>query len=87
MNLEDLRRMRQIGEEYEKLLDELLNLIFQKAPNCLALEFNDSLTPVFATNQVKSKALLALPYKCNNKIGYIVITEEGKIVLKMKKEI
>ena len=80
MKLEDIKRMREIGEEYDKLLNEVLNLIFEKAPNCLALELTDSLYPVFAVDQVKSKALLVFPYRCQGKDGYIVITEDGKIV-------
>ena len=81
VKIDEIKRMRQIGEEYEKLLDNLLNLIFQKASNCLALELDDSLTPIFATTQVKTpNSLLAFPYKCNGKIGYIVVTEDGKLV-------
>lgn len=80
MNLDDVKRMREIGEEYDKLLDLVLNTIFTKVPQCMALELTDSLSPIFSTTQVKSKALLAFPYKCDNKIGYIVITEDGKLI-------
>jgi len=80
MELKDIKRMKEIGEEYDRLLNETLNLIFKKAPNCLALELTDSLSPVFSVDQIKTKALLAFRYRCQGKDGYIAITEEGKIV-------
>lgn len=80
MDITMIKRMREIGEEYDKLLNEVLNLIFKKVPDCLALELTDSLMPIFATDQVKAKALVAFPYRCRGKDGYIVIQEDGKIV-------
>ncbi|EZQ03145.1 hypothetical protein CM19_09970 [Candidatus Acidianus copahuensis] len=71
------KRMRDIGNEYENLLNELLNFLFKIIPECIALEMEDSLIPVYSTSVLKTKGILAFPYKCKGEIGYIVLTQEG----------
>ncbi|WP_231112457.1 hypothetical protein [Stygiolobus azoricus] len=80
MRLEDLERMRELALEYDKLLNEVLNEIQPLARECLALELDDTLSPVFAVENVRTQnAILAFPYKCGEKVGYLVITKEGKV--------
>ena len=78
--MEEIKRMREIGEEYDKLLDKVLNTLHEIIPTCLALSMEDSLFPIYAVNNVRTKGLLAFPYKCEDKIGFVIITEEGKVV-------
>ncbi|MEJ2771778.1 hypothetical protein [Stygiolobus sp. CP8521M] len=80
MRVEDLERMRELALEYDKLLNEVLNEVQPLVRECLALELDDTLSPVLAVENVKTQnAILALPYKCGEKIGYLVITKEGKV--------
>ena len=69
--LEKAKRLRELGDEYENLLN--------KIPHCLAMNFEDSLMPVYSISGLKTKGLLAFPYKCGNKIGYVVIGEDGEL--------
>ncbi|QKR00155.1 hypothetical protein GWK48_07005 [Metallosphaera tengchongensis] len=81
MNLiEKARRMREIGDEYENLLNEMLNALFKVIPNCVALNMDDSLMPIYAVSALKTEGLLAFPYSCNGKPGYVVIRIDGELV-------
>jgi len=75
--LEKAKKLRNLGDEYENLSNSLLNDLFKLIPDCLALNIDDSLMPIYATAGLKTKGLLAFPYKCRGKIGYVVIGEDG----------
>ncbi|MEM3856818.1 MAG: hypothetical protein QW108_04305 [Saccharolobus sp.] len=77
--LEKAKRLRELGDEYENLLNDVINELFKKIPHCLAMNFEDSLMPVYSISGLKAKGLLAFPYKCGNKIGYVVIGEDGAL--------
>ncbi|BCU70908.1 hypothetical protein [Stygiolobus caldivivus] len=80
MRTEDIERMRELAIEYDKLLNRLLNELQSLVRECLALELDDTLSPVFAVENVKTEnASLALPYKCGDRAGYIVVTKDGKV--------
>lgn len=78
--LEKAKRMRQLGDEYEELLNDVINALFKVVPNCLALNMEDSLMPVYSVSALSTKGLLAFPYNCGGKPGYIVLTEDGKLM-------
>ncbi|MCG3110115.1 hypothetical protein L3N51_02412 [Metallosphaera sp. J1] len=75
-----VKRMREIGDEYETLLNDVLNALFKVIPNCVALNMDDSLMPVYAISALKTQGLLAFPYNCGGKPGYVVIKEDGTVV-------
>ncbi len=77
--LDKAKRLKELGDEYEELLNNILNELFKLIPTCLALNIDDSLMPVFAVSGLKTKGILAFPYKCEGKVGYIVIGEDGKV--------
>ncbi|MEM3292818.1 MAG: hypothetical protein QXO81_00420 [Metallosphaera sp.] len=74
------RRMRELGDEYESLLNEILNALFKFIPSCVALNMDDSLMPVYSVSALKTNGLLAFPYKCGGKPGYVIIKEDGTLV-------
>ncbi|WP_338604129.1 hypothetical protein V6M85_05750 [Sulfolobus tengchongensis] len=75
--LEKARKLRSLGDEYENLLNDLLNELFKLIPDCLALNIDDSLLPVYAISGLKTKGILAFPYKCRGRVGYVIIGEDG----------
>ncbi|ARM75774.1 hypothetical protein [Acidianus manzaensis] len=78
--IDKAKRMKELGDEYEKLYNDILNQLFTIIPDCFALNMDDSLMPVYSTSALKTtNALLAFPYKCFGVVGYIVITEDNKI--------
>ncbi|AWS00545.1 hypothetical protein DFR87_04125 [Metallosphaera hakonensis JCM 8857 = DSM 7519] len=78
--IEKVKRMRQVGDEYESLLNDVLNALFKVIPNCMALNMDDSLMPIYAVSALKTPGLLAFPYNCGGKPGYVVIKEDGQVV-------
>jgi hypothetical protein len=78
--MEEVRKLKEIGEIYEKLLNDILNKLFTIIPNCVALEIEDSLIPIYTSNVTKNKGIVAFPYKCEGKIGYIIISEKGEVI-------
>ncbi len=78
--MEKIRRLREIGEEYEGLLNDVLNVLFKVIPNCVALNMDDSLYPIYAATSTKTSGLLAFPYKCEGKTGYVIVKEDGEVV-------
>ncbi len=78
--MEQVRKLRETGEAYEKLLNEILNKLFTIIPNCVALNMEDSLLPIYAPNVTRNNGIIAFPYKCEGRIGYIIITERGEVV-------
>ena len=74
------KKMKEIGDQYEELYNAVLNELFKLIPDCQALHFEDSLLPVYAVSALKTKGLLAFPYKCRGLVGYVVITEEGQLL-------
>lgn len=78
--LQKAKKLREIGDEYEKLYNDVLNELFKVIPECVALNMEDSLMPVYAVSALKTpNGILAFPYKCSGTVGYVVITEDGKI--------
>lgn len=74
------KKLKEIGDEYERLYNEILNELFRIIPECIALNMDDSLMPVYSVSALKtSNAILAFPYKCFGVAGYIVITQDSKI--------
>lgn len=78
--MERVRRLKEVGEEYESLLNDVLNLLFKVVPNCVALNMDDSLYPIYAVTSTKTSGLLAFPYKCEGKTGYIILKENGEVI-------
>ncbi|ABP94590.1 hypothetical protein HA72_0413 [Metallosphaera sedula] len=78
--MDKVKRMRDIGDEYESLLNDVLNALFKVIPNCMALNMDDSLMPVYAISALKTQGLLAFPYNCGGKPGYVVIKQDGSVV-------
>ena len=74
------KKMKNIGDQYEELYNTVLNELFKLIPDCQALSFEDSLLPVYAVSALKTKGLLAFPYKCRGLVGYVVITEDGQLL-------
>ncbi|EHP69034.1 MAG: hypothetical protein RXS23_05575 [Metallosphaera yellowstonensis] len=54
--------------------------LFKVILTCLASNIDDSLMPVYSVYALKTKGLLAFPYNCDGKPGYIILTEEGELV-------
>ncbi|AWR97133.1 hypothetical protein DFR86_05875 [Acidianus sulfidivorans JP7] len=78
--LEKAKRIKEIGDEYEKLYNDILNQLFTIIPDCFALNMEDSLMPVYSVSALKTpNAILAFPYKCFGVVGYIVISDDNKI--------
>jgi len=74
---EKAKKLKSLGDEYENFLNSLLNDLFKLMPDCLALNLDDSLLPIYAVSGLKTKGLLAFPYKCRGRVGYVVIGEDG----------
>lgn len=78
--LEKAKRLKEIGDEYERLYNEVLNELFNIIRECIALNMEDSLMPVYSVSALKTpRGILAFPYKCFGTAGYIVITEDAKV--------
>ncbi len=72
------KKLKGLGEEYEENLDLFLNELNKYvSTDCVALEMEDSLFPVYSVANVKTEAILALPYKCMGKIGFLIVNEKG----------
>ncbi|MGC9106357.1 MAG: hypothetical protein ACP5HQ_08075 [Thermoprotei archaeon] len=81
MSLVELaKKMREVGNQYEELYNAVLNELFKLIPDCQALTIEDSLLPVYAVSALKTKGILAFPYKCRGLVGYVIITEEGRLL-------
>ncbi|MCY0849420.1 hypothetical protein [Sulfuracidifex metallicus] len=76
--IENAKRLKEVGEVYEETLNQLLNDLTQViSGGCSALEMEDSLFPVYAPSATKKGGILAFPFKCMGKRGYLIINEEG----------
>ncbi|MFP3481614.1 MAG: hypothetical protein RXN77_00530 [Sulfolobaceae archaeon] len=81
MSLVELaKKAKELGSQYEEVYNAILNELFKLIPDCQALHFEDSLLPVYAVSALKTKGLLAFPYKCKGLVGYVIITEDGKLL-------
>ncbi|MCG2894030.1 MAG: hypothetical protein L7H02_04835 [Sulfolobales archaeon] len=70
MSLVELaKKARELGSQYEEVYNAILNELFNLIPDCQALHFEDSLLPVYAVSALKTKGLLAFPYKCRGSDG------------------
>jgi hypothetical protein len=78
--LELAKKAKELGSQYEEVYNAILNELFNLIPDCQALHFEDSLLPVYAVSALKTKGLLAFPYKCKGLVGYVIITEDGKLL-------
>ncbi len=71
-------KLRDLGLAYESVLNDLLNgLNTYINGECIALEMEDSLFPVYSPSNLKTDAIVALPFKCEGKIGYVIVNENG----------
>ncbi|MCQ4349767.1 MAG: hypothetical protein NO126_02770 [Sulfolobales archaeon] len=78
--MELAKKAKELGSQYEEVYNAILNELFNLIPYCQALHFEDSLLPVYAVSALKTKGLLAFPYKCKGLVGYVIITEDGKLL-------
>ncbi|BBG25471.1 hypothetical protein [Sulfuracidifex tepidarius] len=76
--VEIAKKLKELGTEYEENLDLLLNELNKHVTTeCVALDMEDSLFPIYSISNVKAEAILALPYKCMGRIGFLIINERG----------
>jgi hypothetical protein len=77
--LEKAKRLKELGEEYSRLLEEVEKEVKEFAENCEPLFIEDSLLPIYSVSGLKVRGIIAFPYRCNGIVGYVVIGEDGKI--------